>query len=108
DVCLVLLKKAPVFKTVIPTKMLESMSCGRPVVLGVNGQARSVVEKSQAGVYVEPDNAEALSAAIVRLYREPQLCEKLGHNGRRYIVKNLSRRHTAQLYLEVLENVVSK
>jgi glycosyltransferase involved in cell wall biosynthesis len=74
----------------------------------VDGQARGVVEKAQAGVYVEPDNAEALSAALVRLYREPQLCEKLGHNGRHYIVQNLSRKHTAQLYSEVLENVVSK
>jgi glycosyltransferase involved in cell wall biosynthesis len=108
DVCVVLLKKAPVFKTVIPTKMLESMSCGRPVVLGVDGQARSVVEKAHAGVYVEPDNAKALSRAIVRLYREPQLCERLGHNGRRYIVKNLSRKHTAELYLDVLEDVCSR
>ena len=27
DACLVLLKKAEIFKTVIPTKMLEFMSC---------------------------------------------------------------------------------
>src|SRR5207245_6018460 len=38
DVCLVLLKKSDVFETVIPTKMLEFMSCGRPVILGVSGQ----------------------------------------------------------------------
>ena len=45
DLCLVLLKKADVFKTVIPTKMLEFMACGRPVILGVDGQAREILEK---------------------------------------------------------------
>ena len=44
DVCLVTLKKADVFKTVIPSKMLEFMACGRPVVLAVDGQARQLLE----------------------------------------------------------------
>ena len=34
EACLVLLKRTPVFETVIPTKMLEYMSCARPVILG--------------------------------------------------------------------------
>ena len=49
DACLVLLKKSDVFKTVIPTKMLEFMSCGRPVILGVEGQAQEILERSRAG-----------------------------------------------------------
>src|SRR5579871_4631013 len=35
DACLVLLKKTEIFKTVIPTKMLEFMACERPVIIGV-------------------------------------------------------------------------
>ncbi|MFZ0537441.1 MAG: glycosyltransferase family 4 protein, partial [Candidatus Sulfotelmatobacter sp.] len=46
DVCLVLLKKADLFKTVIPTKMLEFMACARPVILGVDGQARAILEEA--------------------------------------------------------------
>ncbi|MGH9494486.1 MAG: glycosyltransferase family 4 protein, partial [Candidatus Sulfotelmatobacter sp.] len=49
DACLVLLKKTEVFKTVIPTKMLEFMSCARPVILGVDGQARQMVEEAGTG-----------------------------------------------------------
>ncbi len=64
DACLVLLKKTDVFKTVIPTKMLEFMSCARPVILGVDGQARQIVEEAGAGLVIEPENAEALVAAI--------------------------------------------
>ena len=49
DVCLVLLKKADLFKTVIPTKMLEFMACARPVILGVDGQARAILEEADGG-----------------------------------------------------------
>jgi len=45
-VCLVLLKKTDAFKTVIPTKMLEFMSCSRPVMVRGDRQARQIVEES--------------------------------------------------------------
>jgi len=65
DICLVLLKKAPVFKTVIPTKMLEFMACGRPVILGVDGQARQILEEAEGGIYTEPNDPDALTDAII-------------------------------------------
>jgi len=54
DLCLVMLKKADVFKTVIPTKMLEFIASGRLVILGVDGQARQILEKSDAGIFIRP------------------------------------------------------
>ncbi len=108
DVCLVLLRNASVFKTVIPTKMLEFMSCGKPVILGVDGQARKVLEQAGGGIYVEPDDPEALSTSIVELSRSQGRRRMLGANGRRFIVENLSRKHTAQVYEEVLEEVSRK
>jgi glycosyltransferase involved in cell wall biosynthesis len=64
DVCLVLLKKNRcLFKTVIPTKMLEFMSCARPVILGVDGQAR-ILEEARGGLVIEPENPNALVNAI--------------------------------------------
>ena len=108
DACLVLLKKTDVFKTVIPTKMLEFMSSARPVILAVEGQARQIVEEAGAGVVVEPENAAALERAIVQLATNPALGTALGQNGREYIVQNLSRRQTAEKYGKVLKDVVGK
>jgi glycosyltransferase involved in cell wall biosynthesis len=93
-------------KTVIPTKMLEFMSCARPVILGVDGQARWIVEEARAGIYVEPENATALSDAVLELLSKPELCTKLGENGRKYILAKFSRRKTAERYLDVLGRVV--
>ena len=106
DICLVLLKKAEVFKTVIPTKMLEFMACGRPVILGVDGQAREILEHAQAGFFVEPENSAALTNAIRRLYADADLRKTLGENGRRYIVEHYSRHEKAHAYTEVLHNVL--
>jgi glycosyltransferase involved in cell wall biosynthesis len=102
----VLLKKNEIFKTVIPSKMLEFMSCGRPVILAVDGQARKILEEAQAGIYVEPENFSALANAILRLEADPVLRETLGRNGRRHILQNFSRRQTALTYLEILNRLL--
>ena len=98
-----MLKKNDVFKTVIPTKMLEFMSCARPVILGVDGQARIILEEAQAGLVVEPENSDALASAVRYLASNPEMAAKLGRNGREYIVRNCSRRQTAEKYIRVLE-----
>jgi len=103
-----LLKKAELFKTVIPTKMLEFMSCARPVISSVEGESRKILETAGAGIYVEPENPEQLAQAILRLAENDHLRKTLGGNGRRYIVQNLSRRHTAQTYINVLMSIMGK
>jgi colanic acid biosynthesis glycosyl transferase WcaI len=107
DVCLVLLRKSEVFKTVIPTKMLEFLSCGRPVVLSVEGQASEILQAAEGGYAVQPEHAAALAAAIQALRIRPERAEKLGKNGAQFIRQHLSRDQTALRYLSVLEKVTS-
>jgi len=106
DACLVLLKKTELFKTVIPTKMLEFMSCGCPVILGVDGQARSILEEARAGLVIEPENSEALVNAMCYLAANPELAREMGQRGREYIVRKFSRRHTAEKYIRMLEEML--
>jgi len=106
DACLVLLKKNDVFKTVIPTKMLEFMSCVRPVILGVEGQARQIIEDAGAGLAIEPENPAALVRAIHQLSADRELCITLGQKGREYILRHFSRGRTAEKYIDVLRNLV--
>jgi colanic acid biosynthesis glycosyl transferase WcaI len=103
DVCLVLLKKTDLFKTVIPTKLLEYMSCARPVIVAVDGESRGIVDQAGAGVFVPPEDSRALVTAICGLARDPGLRQQMGANGRQFIVQNLSREQTARNYIAVLE-----
>ena len=108
DACLVLLKKTDVFKTVIPTKMLEFMSCARPVILGVEGQAQQIVEEAGAGLVIEPENATALASAINQLAANPKHARMLGDKGWAYILQNFSRARTAQTYIQVLQDLLKR
>lgn len=107
DACLVLLKKTDVFKTVIPTKMLEFMSCARPVILGVEGQAQQLVEDAGAGLVIRPENPDDLVSAIQKLQQNADQARMMGEKGRAYITKDLSRASTAQKYITILARIHS-
>jgi colanic acid biosynthesis glycosyl transferase WcaI len=107
DVCLVPLKKTDLFKTVIPTKMLEFMSCARPVILGVDGQARAILEEARGGLVIEPENSDALVSAIRYLTANREAGLELGQNGRGYIVRKFSRSNTAEKYILVLKHLLN-
>jgi colanic acid biosynthesis glycosyl transferase WcaI len=108
DACLVLLKKSELFKTVLPTKMLEFMSCARPVILGVDGHARKVLERASAGVFVTPEDPAALADAVMQLAHDPALRESLGRNGRQHVLQYFSRQQTARVYLDVLQDLLER
>jgi glycosyltransferase involved in cell wall biosynthesis len=105
DLCLVMLKKTELFKTVIPTKLLEYMACERPVIVAVDGQARQIVEEAGAGVFVEPENSQALAKAILDLAETREHRRQMGASGRQYIVNRFSREKTARDYITVLESL---
>jgi glycosyltransferase involved in cell wall biosynthesis len=107
DVCLVLLKKTELFKTVLPTKMLEFMSCARPVILGVDGQARTILEDACGGLVIEPENPNALIEAMCYLEANRDLARELGRNGREHMLRKFSRRQTAEKYIRVLERMLN-
>jgi glycosyltransferase involved in cell wall biosynthesis len=107
DVCLVLLKKTDLFKTVLPTKMLEFMSCARPVILGVDGQARVILEEAGGGLAIEPENSGALVKAIRSLAENREKARELGQNGREHMLRKFSRSRTAERYIRVLERLLN-
>jgi colanic acid biosynthesis glycosyl transferase WcaI len=106
DACLVLLKKTELFKTVIPTKMLEFMACERPVILGVDGHARKIVETARAGIFVEPEHSGQLVEAVLRLASDKNERETMGRNGRRHIQGHFSRERSASHYIDVIREML--
>jgi colanic acid biosynthesis glycosyl transferase WcaI len=102
DACLVMLKKTELFKTVIPTKLLEYMACEKPVIVAVDGQARQIVEEAGAGIFVEPEDSDALAEAVRVLASDSDERRHMGIRARHYIVANLSRERTAQTYITAL------
>ena len=105
DISLVTLKPSALFKTVLPSKMFESMASRRPIVLAVEGEAQRLLERADAGIAVEPGNAAALAAAVERLAGDPELRRTLGAAGAQFVEREFSRRTWAERYLRILSRV---
>jgi glycosyltransferase involved in cell wall biosynthesis len=105
SVSLVLLKKSALFKTVLPSKIFESMAMERPVILGVEGESAELVMSAGGGICIEPENAKDLASQVLKLYRDPTLCQKLGSSGRRYVLEHFDRQVLARRYADVMQLV---
>lgn len=58
DVSLINLKRDKLFKTVIPSKIFENAAMQIPILLGVDGESRAILEHYQAGLFYEPENEQ--------------------------------------------------
>jgi glycosyltransferase involved in cell wall biosynthesis len=91
DVSLVSLN-SKVKTPVVPSKILSIMASARPVLasLPLDGDAAKLIEEAQCGICIEPENPEKLAEKIVYLSENREICEKLGRQGRAYVVENFS------------------
>ena len=101
DLALVNLRRDPLFTTVIPSKIFETSAMHIPIMLGVDGEARKLVEQYGAGLYYEPENkADFLEKLNIMLsgrqkYEECQAgCDRLA--------RAFDRKKLAQEMLEII------
>jgi colanic acid biosynthesis glycosyl transferase WcaI len=102
DASIVHLARSPLFETVLPSKMFEIMAAGRPLLLGVRGEAARLVSDAGAGLLCEPESPAELAQAVTRLADDPALCRRLGASGRDYALRHCSYRARAAEYLDLL------
>jgi len=102
DVCLVPLKNLSLFDHALPSKMLEYMSCARPIIGTLRGEAKALIERAGAGVVVAPEDPQKLAEAILDLQQRPTFCKKLGECGREYVCRHYSRERRAKSFERIL------
>jgi glycosyltransferase involved in cell wall biosynthesis len=107
DVSVVHLRDSDLFKTVIPSKIFEAMATRTPIVLGVRGETRAIIDEAEAGVFVPPEDAEALADAVVRLKRNPDRHTELAQNAYEYVHAHFDRTDLAREYAALLSDVAA-
>lgn len=91
DVLLVHLKDDPLFAITIPSKSQAYLAVGKPVLMGVRGDAADLVTQAGAGMTVEPENDEAIADAVLRLAALPAVeREQMAENATTFYRDNLS------------------
>jgi glycosyltransferase involved in cell wall biosynthesis len=108
DGLLVHLKKDPLFEITIPSKIQAYLAVGRPILVGVHGDARAMVEEARAGLGFEPEDPESLASALGRLVAMPEGERKrMGANGKRFYGQNLSLQVGTEHFLELFRAIAS-
>jgi glycosyltransferase involved in cell wall biosynthesis len=104
DAYIVPLLKLDLFKGAIPSKLFEPLSMGKPILLGVDGEARELfIEEGKGGLFFEPENSDALADGVLTLLQDKSLRLALGKNGKQYVKTNFDRQNIHQRLLADLE-----
>jgi len=105
DVALIPLRKLELFKGAIPSKIFENLALHKPVLLGVEGEAKElIVEKGQAGWAFEPENAADLAAKITYLAENRTLLREAGDHGYDFLRQEFDLDRVALEFLDILRN----
>lgn len=105
DVCLVHLVANELYKITLPSKLYEYLAMGKPILMGVEGEAAQLIKTSGAGVNFKPQDSDQLANVVVRLASDPQLCAELGNKGRDFCVDHYSRAKVLDQYEQLLQSV---
>ena len=77
----------------VPSKLFAIMCSSRPVIAAVDKDTETyrIIKKARCGICVEPEDATALSKAIKHLCRDEGERNRMGKNGRKYVVKHFQK-----------------
>lgn len=92
DAALINLKKSELFTTVIPSKIFENAAMQIPILMGVEGEAKEIVESYDAGLCFEPENDADFLGKLVEISKPEvqarlrQGCERLAADFNRVVL----------------------
>ncbi|KFF43311.1 glycosyltransferase [Pseudomonas sp. BRG-100] len=109
DALLVHLKKDPLFAITIPSKTQAYMAVGKPLLMGVDGDAADLVTQSGCGYVVESQNPNSLVDAVDKLMdATPAERTALSQKGRDFYRANLSLRKGVESFAAVFKRLAGK
>jgi len=105
DLCVTTLKDIALFRGAIPTKLLDYMACGRPVLCGIAGEAAAIVEAAGAGRVFPPDDAAMLVRLVGELLDDAPARVRMGEAGVAHIRHHFDIATSCRAMRELLESV---
>lgn len=106
DVAVVNLRKSDTFLTVIPSKIFEAAAMRKPILLGLQGETKGIIEKYNAGLCFEPENKDDFMHQV----REINKSNNYGtfQNGCDALAKDFDRKKIAEQMLNCILEVSEK
>lgn len=107
DMLLVHLNKNELFEITVPSRTQANMAIGKPIVMGVSGDASNLISNAGAGVTCQPDNPESLADAISQLCNLSDIERlQIGKAGKYYYKEHLSLKKGVAKFIAIFEEVL--
>jgi len=106
DVALINLRKKDTFTKVIPSKIFENAAMLKPILLGVAGEAKEIVNNYNAGLCFEPENKKEFLEKLSDII-ENKLQYKKFQRGCHQLAHDFNRKKLALNMLEVISSTAS-
>jgi glycosyltransferase involved in cell wall biosynthesis len=91
----------------MPMCVLEAMAAGKPVIATRVGAVPQLIDQDQTGLLIEPGDVAGLSAAVLKLLKDPERARQLGEKGRVRTIEQFSADSMARRYLQLYSEVAS-
>lgn len=92
DMTVIPLKRLDLFKGAIPSKIFENLAMKKPVLLGVEGEAKELfIDEGKCGLAFIPEDSNDLAEKVLMILNSPQLIKEFGENGRKYVQEKFNR-----------------
>jgi glycosyltransferase involved in cell wall biosynthesis len=88
--------------------MFEYMSAGLPVIASDFPYWREIIEKSKAGVCVDPENPQSIAKAINELSNDPDLMKAMGVFGKSAVANSYNWPVAERVLLNFYSKILSK
>lgn len=92
DICLTNLQKIESFRLVRPNKLFQYMAVGKPIVTGIWGEFKDIIERYDSGIYVDFTKPVDAANQIFKLANDPEAMKRMGNNGTLYIEEHGDRK----------------
>lgn len=104
DVALVNLKRNPTFLTVIPSKIFEAAAMEKPILLGLEGETKVIIEMYQAGLCFVPEDRSSFVSNVKEIALNLEVYRKL-QKGCRELAGDFDRKKLAKKMFHILINI---
>lgn len=89
-----------------PNKMFDALAAGKPVLINVPGWLSETIENNRCGRSLDPHQPQMLAEALEELAADPQLCRRMGENGRALAEREFAREKLADCLERVLSEAI--
>jgi len=108
DAMLVTLKNEPIFALTAPGKLQSYMACGKPIIAGLSGEGKRIIEDAGAGLTCPPGDPVELAHKVLTLYRmTASERQDMGERGRTYCIKYFNGKKLFDQLETMMEKIVN-